>query len=116
MTIFMLEENIRETLTVDDVIDFLNDLIVRDYHAVRRMTGISIPCNRSLVSHPSLQVDLGEEGVPASFSILGLINALYGPHNKDHLKGYGQICLISGDTDKGEVYRFGRTKDVIKNG
>lgn len=70
--------------TVDAVTasEFLNSLVQLDQEAMQKLADTRVPCNKSLVDHPTVQTSNGHVG------LLGIINGLFGTDDR----GWGHIC------------------------
>lgn len=94
---------INETRSIQDVIDFLNELLKVDENAVRLLIEQRVPCNNELADHPTVQVRSRPNTQPV-VGLLGILNGLYGIDEK----GYGPIgAIIESD---GHISSFERVK------
>ncbi len=46
---------IRENITTDEIIHFLNELIQADQKAMTKILTTAVPCNDKLTNHPTVQ-------------------------------------------------------------
>lgn len=86
---------IRESVSVQDAIDFLNDLVKVDPKAVEALVGVRVPCNEDLADHPTVQV--GVKDGKAEFGLLGVLNGLFGAYPDEPRKGWGPILMVASD-------------------
>ena len=66
----------RDTVSADDVIRYLNELVEIDPLAIRALMCTRIPCNEALANHPTVQVSEWPEG--CHVGVIGIINGLFG--------------------------------------
>jgi hypothetical protein len=99
----------REQVSIDDVIAFLNELIALDNDAVVQTTLHRVACNQALADHPTVQVapvynEFGAE-IQGAYTVgfTGLINGLFGVGER----GQGSIRYVMQD---GELVRFERNE------
>jgi len=95
---------------VDEIIDFLNDLLNMDCHAISNIINHRVPCNHSLAEHPTVQCGIGKmHGIDSDYTVgmLGILNGLCGTIDNGDLKGYGHITAIV--DDDGMIKKFKRT-------
>ena len=95
-----------ETLRVDDLISFLNQLIEIDSYAVSALFTTRVLCNEELAEHSTVQVRqfVNDKGQGWEVGILGLINGMFGVD----LEGYGPITAIVNDRGS-RILEFKRT-------
>lgn len=83
---------IRDKLTVEEAIAFLNELVAIDPKAMELLIEMRAPCNQTMLEHPTVQVtDYHEDGVPR-VGILGLLNGLFGTYDEGPKEGWGPIA------------------------
>lgn len=100
-------------LEIDDVIDFLNDLVEKDEHFVRMLVRTRVPCNQAIADHPTVQVGERSESSklllgdgaerPYEAGFLGVLNGLFGVDEKD----WGFLYMAQ-EEGTGKVLRFFR--------
>ncbi len=89
----------------NQIIDFLNQLVVLDRDAVSALINTRVPCNKQFSEHETVQVLAGENET-YSVGLLGILNGLCG---KDE-NGWGFIVAeINQENDI--VERFMHSKD-----
>lgn len=93
------------TLTVDDAIDILNDIIKTDPAAVTALVNYRVPCNEALANHQTVQV----RGSNQTVSMLGLINGLFGVDEDQY--GYIAVVIVQ---ETGEATKFVRADKLRK--
>lgn len=71
-----------ESITVDDVVDLINELISIDPDAMLKLFNTRIHCNDKLADHPTIQVRgyelKGDDIKLPNMGILGILNGLFG--------------------------------------
>jgi len=97
---------IKETVTIDDFIKLLNELIALDKPAIGSLIANRIPCNEALAKHPTVQVSAQHGGFYVG--LLGIFNGLFGVDDK----GYGPIALEFEDNPKGQANNLIRFKRI----
>lgn len=84
--------SIKSSITIDEVIELLNEVVKLDQLAITDLVNSRVPCNLALADHPTIQV-----GKLESFSdpdrkwrvgLLGLLNGFFGIAED----GYGTIA------------------------
>jgi hypothetical protein len=93
---------IKESITVDETIEFLNILLLIDQKAIQGLVNARVICSEKLASHPTVQVN--GDGENYIVGLLGILNGLFGIDKK----GYGAIMAITNDV--GTILRFGRVE------
>lgn len=78
----------KETITVEDAIQVLNEAMTCDNNAIGSMIDIRVPCNQDLAKHTTVQVARYGDGWRVG--ILGIINGMFGTDER----GYGPISAI----------------------
>jgi len=98
---------IKESLKLDETIEFLNDLLKQDAEAVTNLCESRVKCNEEIANHPTVQVRGYEE--KTSVGLLGILNGLFGVHGEEagKFKGYGGIMAIYDNNNK--IVKFART-------
>jgi len=84
---------IKETISVDETIDFLNKLINLDREGMEKLVLNRVPCNKAMGDHDTVQVmripgDKNKDSY--AFGFLGVLNGLFGKGQE----GYGPIVAI----------------------
>lgn len=88
-----------KNISLDDAIDYLNELLDRDRPAIAAMVANRVPCNRGLADHPTVQVMQQHGGYHVG--LLGVINGMFGVFNGTD----GPIAAVFED---GYLLRFTR--------
>jgi len=99
--------DIKTSMTVGAVIDFLNSLLLIDRGAVTELVGARVLCNDSMANHPSVQVSADPNGKNAAVGFLGVLNGIFGAD----YEGWGQI-MIEFDDDTNLIQKFVKTSPV----
>jgi len=101
---------IKNSVTVEDVVDLLNEALELDRDAIETLVESRVPCNQALADHPSIQVSAHTktDRSVGSFKVglLGILNGIFGVD----ANGWGPIVACFDDNDRLE--KFGFTKDV----
>lgn len=89
-----------ETISIEQTIDMLNELVNLDRNAVLNLIINRVPCNQGIADHYSVQIQREDDG---SFSVglMGVINGLFGIN----AYGAGNIRYV---LQNGELIRFER--------
>lgn len=99
-------EGPRTSITLDELISFLNELIAIDADAVTALFEFRAKCSKRLADHPTVQVAQGTAPEEFTVGFLGILNGLFGVDEN----GWGYLAgIFSRDTDK--ILRFGRRND-----
>ena len=86
---------LKEIVTIDEVIELLNEIVESDCAAARRLVEARVRCNKKLAEHPTIQVGNYHKKGEFQVGILGVLNGLFGI---DDETGYGQVSAdIDGD-------------------
>lgn len=88
-----------DTIDLDSVITYLNELIAIDKPAIAALLANRVPCNEYLAEHPTVQVSAQHGGYHVG--MLGIINGMFGVNRQ----GFGLIRYVFED---GELIRFER--------
>lgn len=97
----------KESITVDDVLDVLNRATEADPEAMRALVRDRVPCNQQLADDPTIQVGV-KRGSPR-VGLLGIINGLFGIDGK----GWGPI-MAEVEVGTQRVKRFVRVGEPMK--
>jgi len=126
----MRPNGVRENVTLDDTIGFLNILALLDPDAAAKLVDARVPCNASVRDHPTIQVHGYPDRDNPTLGALGFLNGLFGidehgsgpiaaeyyvncpncgelpPDSPEHT---GDDCLKCGETiETGRLSRFRR--------
>lgn len=85
---------IKESVTIDEVIEIMNEAVARDRKAINALVNQRIECNTYLADHPTIQVRAGKAingGAIYSVGLLGILNGLFGC---DDISKYGAIAAV----------------------
>jgi len=91
----------RQSVTYDDVIEFLNELLEIDAEAVKQLVESRVPCKMLLAEHPTVQVRAQDD--EHWVGLLGILNGLFGTYRD----GCGPIAVCY---EEFEVVGFTRTR------
>lgn len=93
---------LKESISIDYVIDFLNKVMDTDKEAMERLVTQRIECNEAMAKHPTIQVrKVSDKEYKLGF--IGLLNGLFGVDEK----GCGHISAVF---DDGKLIKFTRTQ------
>ena len=90
---------IKSSVTVEEVIDLLNEFIVVDPEAIHNLIEQRVECTDRLVKHATILV-WQPEGEKPSVGLLGIINGIFGLDED----GWGPIAAVF--EDEGKLSRF----------
>lgn len=93
-----MEKIIKESVTLQETVDFLNELLVTDPTAISSLFSVRLACNKKLADHETVQVG----ALSKSFFQVGMIGILNGLFGIDKY-GWGHI---SADYEDGKIIRF----------
>ena len=97
----------KESVTIQDAVDLLNEMLKADSHATASFIALQTPCNNELAEHPTIQAN-GYGPTAPSIGPLGVINGLFGVDEK----GYGAIAAVyDGENDNRKLIKFVILKD-----
>jgi hypothetical protein len=88
--------------SIDNVIDYLNEILATDRPAIAALMANRVPCNEQLAEHPTVQVQPQHGGYHVG--LLGIINGMFGVDDLSH----GLITIVFED---GNLLKFARTDD-----
>ncbi len=89
----------------DEMIEFLNQLLTFDRHAIGELLVARVPCNEVMSRHPTVQVSGASED-HFRVGMLGVLNGFCGTIDDGPRRGWGPITAIY---DDGVLQRFART-------
>ena len=92
-----------DTVSVDDAIAYLNELIELDRSTIAALIANRIPCNRALADHQTAQC--GERYGGFTIGMIGVLNGLFGVDDD----GWGFIAFVFED---GNLQRVVRRREV----
>lgn len=67
---------LKESVTIDDVIELLNDAFGKDPNAMNDLVKTRVTCNDALADHPTIQV--GQFGDEYKVGLIGILNGIFG--------------------------------------
>lgn len=76
----------KKQISIEEVIEFLNELIKIDEPAIRELLQAKVDCNFELSEHTTVQVSRDRK-----IGFLGLLNGMFGVYGEGSLKGNGPI-------------------------
>lgn len=91
---------LKTSITVGEVIAYLNQLLEMDRPAVAALVANRVPCNEALAEHPTCQVGTQHGGFHVG--LLGVVNGLFGIIDAGEHAGWGPIKAVFED-DEGAV-------------
>ena len=94
---------IKENISLDETIEFLNILLLIDQEAIQNLVNARVICNNRLARHPTVQVY--GDGENLVVGLLGILNGLFGTDDKHH----GAIGAVL--NDNGNIKMFTRLLD-----
>ena len=95
---------IREQVSLDEVIELLNEAQRLDPAAISKLVDSRIEANEGLQDHPTIQCSYNEVG------LLGILNGLFGTYGDraGEYAGFGPIAAVY-DHGEGTLLHFRRT-------
>ena len=82
------------SVSVDDAVAYLNELIELDRPALAALIANRVPCNLALAEHPSCQV--GSQHGGFHVGMIGILNGMFGVGAMDE-RGWGPITWVFED-------------------
>ena len=101
-------DKMRETVSVDETIKFLNGLVCLDGNAVLELVENRVSCNGELACHCSVQVMENGDRPGSWVGMLGILNGLFGVDEE----GSGQITAVF--DEEGRLAEFRRTDEGLR--
>ena len=89
-------------VSVDDAIDFLNELLRIDPIATNSLFSAVAPCNDEVVNHPTIQVMTVHTGGLYMLRLMGVLNGLFGCDGE-------KVGYIAAFYNNGQIEKFLRT-------
>ena len=84
---------IRESVTPQDLCDFMNELIKLDPEAIYNLIRARVPVNDGIANHPTAQVcAIKDQPERYDLGLLGVLNGLFGSFDDQPYKGWG--CIV----------------------
>lgn len=108
---------IKQSLTLDETIEFLNELIKIDRAAIENLLLHKVECNIDLMEHESVQVRKTDFDHMGLVGFLGILNGMFGIHGPEagDKDGWGAITAIFTDEPSIRLQEFKRTTDYNPN-
>lgn len=89
---------IKESVTLQEVCDLLNEFIKRDPSCAQKLLSSTAECNTDIINHPTIQVlDIDNK---CKVRFLGLLNGIFG------VDGAGRGGIICNEDDNGNILNF----------
>jgi hypothetical protein len=73
-----IKEEIKEYITIQDVINLLNEALELDKSAIKNLIHQKVSCNKKLAEHPTIHVSVNSKNTEFKVSLLGMLNGLFG--------------------------------------
>lgn len=90
---------IKSKVSIDETVDFLNELLKTDPLAIHSLFSMRTSCNEELADHPTVQVGTIGTSTYHIVGLIGIINGLFGVDDD----GVGHIIA---DYTDGQIARF----------
>lgn len=91
------------SVTIDQVIEYLNELLELDKPVIAAMVANRIPCNQKFADHPTVQVHSQHGGYHVG--LLGILNGMFEVLDN----GWGPITMVFDDDSN--LLHFRRTEN-----
>jgi hypothetical protein len=101
---------IKESVTIDEVIGLLNELLEKDRDAVVPLFTRRMPCNKAIAEHPTVQVSR-INGVD-HLGVLGILNGFFGVDERN----WGVLAMVVDEQNSDKILRFERMDKPVDNG
>ena len=89
---------VKKNVTIQETVDFLNELLKVDSQAINTLFSTRMACNKDMADHDTVQVAV----FPPDYFQVGMIGILNGLFGKDEF-GWGHICA---DYNDGKIVNF----------
>ena len=87
----------RETLTLDQALGVLNEMVALDPEATTALCENRVPCNAALADHESIQVSApSRDSKEYAVGLLGVLNGLFGSDDTGWGQSAGNFELVCG--------------------
>lgn len=96
---------LKDSISVKDVINILNEVVEKDPEAANSLFGHRVECNKKIADHPTIQVSMYPPDNTPKIGIIGILNGMFGIQ-KD---GFG--ALAAEVDDNGKIIQFVETPD-----
>ncbi len=99
-------------ITLETVIDVLNDALSKDQDAITELFNYRVRCNSDLADHPTIQVGrfpIAPEEFEHRVGVLGILNGLLGVRDDE----WGYLSAVY-DKPGGKIVRFEETSREIR--
>lgn len=90
---------LKKTISVQDVCDLLNEMLVIDYDCINTLITRRVKCNDTTADHPTIQARRYEFVTYSKLGLLGFLNGLFGIRED----GMGAICM---EIENHEIQHF----------
>jgi len=102
---------IKETITLDDFIASLNEILETDREAISALFHRQVECNAKLADHPTVQVWSETANSQASVRLVGLLNGIFGVFGEGKKAHWGALAAEYDEGDLLTILRFVRIKN-----
>jgi len=102
---------IKESVTPQEVVDFLNELLKVDRLAINAIFNSRVYCNKEMAKHPSVQVGRYEE--VCQVGIVGILNGLFGTYDNDY--GCISVYIENGEIEEFRFHTEERLNEILAN-
>lgn len=93
----------KTTITVNDVCDLLNEMLILDYDCVKKLVNVKVECNENIANHPSIMVRKYHiDDYFPTVGFVGVLNGLFYESGKE-----GAICYEV--DENGKILKFRTT-------
>ncbi len=104
----------KETITLNEAISFLNEILDLNPNLIQKLINDRFPCNQSICDHPTIQVHapISTKGQQPRVGLLGILNGLFGI-DQNHFGGITACGDIDKIKKKFNVKKFHLTNTVL---
>jgi len=103
---------IRESVTIQDVIDYLNKMLQVDPDLMAMFVNTRFDLNKPLDDYPQ-EIQVMQSAKPA-LGIIGLLNGLFGTIEDGPQKGWGPLMIAMDKSNHFILHEFVRTEAYMK--
>ena len=101
---------VKEKVTLDKVVDLLNQALELDPEAINELFSTRVVCKDGLADHPTIQVFTDKERGFSRVGLIGIINGIFGIDNE----GWGHFGVKLDSNDKIEEFLKFEREDIEK--
>lgn len=102
---------IKSSVTPQEVVDFLNELLKVDRLAINAIFNSRVYCNKEMAEHPTVQVGRYEE--VTQVGIVGILNGLFDTNDNDY--GCISVYIENGEIEEFRFHTEEQLNEILAN-